>query len=98
MRISKPFQLLEALKPHLKSSDIAQIDRYRQTLKNKIMRFTKSLPVYTTYFTVFKRDGMVFFRKDIYGYDKMIQDATVKDDSYMDREESSILNEEYSVY
>ncbi len=55
MRISKPFQLLEALKPHLKSSDIAQIDRYRQTLKNKINAFYKNLYLYIpTYFTVFK--------------------------------------------
>ncbi len=58
MRISKPFQLLEALKPHLKSSDIAQIDRYRQTLKNKIMRL-QNLYLYIQHTLLYlKRDGM----------------------------------------
>ena len=100
MRISKPFELLEALKPHLKSSDIAQIDKYRQTLKNKIMRFTKPLVVQTAYFTVFKRGEMVFFRKDIYGYDKMIQESVIPENREygggVSMEEEPIS--EYSVY
>jgi len=81
MRISKPFELLELLKPRLKKSDIKLIDKYRNNLKNKIFRFTKKLFVQTAYFTVFQRDGMIFFRKDIYGYDRFIQESQ-KPDKY----------------
>jgi len=107
MRISKPFELLEALKPHLKPSDIAQIDKYRQTLKNKIMRFIKPLPVQTAYFTVFKReykpgDRAIYFRKDIYGYDKMIQESVTADDNMYNSYNGAIIEEEpisqYSIY
>ena len=87
IRISKPFELLEALKPHLKKRDIAQIDKYRNSLKNVTFRFTSPVVVQTVYFTVYKKDGQIYFRKDIYGYDKMIQDS-VKD------EQSSFIEEE----
>ncbi len=79
MRISKPFELLEALKPHLKKRDIAQIDKYRNNLKNVTFRFTSPVVVQTAYFTVYKKDGQIYFRKDIYGYDNMIENS-VKDD------------------
>jgi murein L,D-transpeptidase YcbB/YkuD len=75
MRLEKPFELLEILKSRLKSRDIAQIDKYRNSLKNKVLNFTKKLPVHTTYFTVFKRNGLTYFRKDIYEYDKFIQES-----------------------
>jgi len=98
MRISRPFDLLEALKPHLKASDIAQIDKYRRTLKNKIMRFTKPLVVQTAYFTVFKRDGLVFFRKDIYGYDRMIQESTIPEPQSGYIIDENLIDDEYSVF
>jgi len=81
MRISKPFELLEILKSRLKSKSIKQIDKYRNNLKNKIFRFTKPLAIQTAYFTVFNNDGQTFFRKDIYGYDKMIESSVIEDDS-----------------
>jgi murein L,D-transpeptidase YcbB/YkuD len=81
MRISKPFELLDALKPHLRAKDIKQIDRYRNNLKNKIFRFTKPLTVQTAYFTVFNKNGQTFFRKDIYGYDRMIEESVIEDES-----------------
>jgi murein L,D-transpeptidase YcbB/YkuD len=77
MRISKPFELLEALKPHLKKRDIPLIEKYRNNLKNVTFRFTRPLTVQTAYFTVFNRNGRVFFRKDIYGYDKMIEESVI---------------------
>jgi murein L,D-transpeptidase YcbB/YkuD len=77
MRISKPFELLEALKPHLKKRDIRLIEKYRNNLKNVTFRFTRPLTVQTAYFTVFNRNGRVFFRKDIYGYDKMIEESVI---------------------
>jgi len=77
MRISKPFELLEVLKSRLRKKDLKLIDKYRNSLENKIFKFTKKLLVQTAYFTVFQRDGMVFFRKDIYGYDKFIEESII---------------------
>ena len=73
MRLEKPFELLEVLKSHLKSSDIRNIDKYRGTLKTKTLNLTRKIPVHTTYFSVFKRNGLTHFRKDVYEYDNFIQ-------------------------
>jgi murein L,D-transpeptidase YcbB/YkuD len=80
MRISKPFELLEVLKPRLRKKELKLIDKYRNSLKNKIFKFTKPLTVQTAYFTVFQRDGMIFFRKDIYGYDKFIEESVIPEE------------------
>jgi murein L,D-transpeptidase YcbB/YkuD len=81
MRIQKPFELLEVLKSRLKKRDIKKIPELRESLKTATMRFTHPLPVQTAYFTVFKRDGLTYFRKDIYGYDKFIQESVIKENS-----------------
>ncbi len=78
MRLEKPFELLEVLKSRIKSKDTKQIQKYRNILKNKVIKFTKKLPVHTTYFTVFKRKGLTYFRKDIYQYDKFIKESQLK--------------------
>jgi len=91
MRLEKPFQLLEVLKSRLRARDIAQIDKYRNTLKTKTINFTKKLPVHTTYFTVFKRDGLVYFRKDIYEYDKFIEESQIKNYSQLNPVEENLL-------
>ncbi|MBU1667227.1 L,D-transpeptidase family protein [bacterium] len=75
MRLEQPFELLEVLKSRLKSSDISQINKYRNTLTNKVINFTEKLPVHTTYFTVFKRNGLTHFRKDVYEYDSFIESS-----------------------
>lgn len=75
MRLEQPFALLEVLKSRLKSADIASIPKYRNSLDNKVLNFTEKLPVYTTYFTVFRQNGLTHFRKDIYEYDKFIQSS-----------------------
>jgi len=79
MRLSKPFELLEILKSRIRKSDVRLIPKYRNTLKNKVINLTKKLPVHTTYFTVFKRNGLTYFRKDIYQYDKFIKESEIKD-------------------
>ncbi|CAA6820690.1 MAG: Peptidoglycan-binding domain 1 [uncultured Sulfurovum sp.] len=79
MRLEKPFELLELLKSRMRESDINLIPKYRNTLKNKTINFTNKLPVYTTYFTVFQRNGLIYFRKDIYEYDKFIKESEIKD-------------------
>jgi len=77
MRLERPFELLEVLKSRISSRDLKQIDKYRNILKNKVINFTKKLPVHTTYFTVFKKNGLIYFRKDIYEYDKFIQESQI---------------------
>ncbi|CAA6817835.1 MAG: Peptidoglycan-binding domain 1 [uncultured Sulfurovum sp.] len=79
MRLEKPFELLELLKSRIKPTDVASIPKYRNILKSKHINFTKKLPVHTTYFTVFKRNGLTYFRKDIYEYDKFIKESEIKD-------------------
>ncbi|SFV66255.1 Peptidoglycan-binding domain 1 [hydrothermal vent metagenome] len=81
MRIQKPFELLEALKPHLKKKDIKHIDNLRNSLKTATLRFTKAVPVQTAYFTVFSRNGLTYFRKDIYGYDKFIRESVIEENN-----------------
>ena len=79
MRLERPFELLEVIKSRLRSRDISVIDKYRDTLKTKHINFTKKLRVHTTYFTVFKRDSLIYFRKDIYEYDRIIQESQKQD-------------------
>jgi murein L,D-transpeptidase YcbB/YkuD len=80
MRLENPFQLLEVLTSRLKSRDIELIEKYRDTLETKHINFTKRLAVQTTYFTVFKQNGLTYFRKDIYDYDRFIEES--KKDNY----------------
>ena len=77
MRLEKPFELLEVLKSRISKKYLRIIDKYRYTLKNKVINLTKKVPVYTTYFTVFKRNGLTYFRKDIYEYDKFIRQSQI---------------------
>jgi len=79
MRLSKPFELLELLKSRIREADINMIPKYRNTLETKHINFTEKLPVHTTYFTVFKRNGLTYFRKDIYEYDQFIKESEIRD-------------------
>jgi murein L,D-transpeptidase YcbB/YkuD len=78
MRLEKPFELLNVLNSRISSKYQRIISKYRNTLVNKVIKFNHKLPVHTTYFTVFKRNGLVYFRKDIYEYDKFIKESQVK--------------------
>jgi murein L,D-transpeptidase YcbB/YkuD len=77
MRLEKPFELLDILNSRITSSGLRTISKYRDTLTNKVINFTKKLPVHTTYLTVFKRNGLIYFRKDIYEYDKFIKESQI---------------------
>jgi len=81
MRLEQPFELLEVIKSRLRSRDIKLINKYRNTLETKHINFTKKLPVQTTYFTVFKKNGLTYFRKDIYEYDKIIEESKLNQNS-----------------
>ena len=79
MRIEKPFELLDILNSRISPKYQRIIQKYRDTLVNKVIKFNKKLPVHTTYFTVFKRNGLTYFRKDIYEYDKFIEESQLTD-------------------
>ena len=79
MRLHHPFELLEALKPRLGAS-ASRVEKYLASKKTKHLRFNKPLAVQTVYFTVFERQGQTYFRKDIYGYDKFVQESAKKDE------------------
>ena len=78
MRIEKPFELLNVLNSRISSKYQRIIAKYRNTLVNKVIKFNQKLPVHTTYTTVFKRHGLIYFRKDIYQYDKFIKESQIK--------------------
>ena len=78
MRLEKPFELLNVLNSRISSKYQRIIAKYRDTLVNKVIKFNKKLPVHTTYFTVFKRNGLIYFRKDIYKYDQFIKESQLK--------------------
>jgi len=89
MRLQHPFQLLELLKPRLNVSS-SRVDKYLASKKTKHLSFKKKLAVQTVYFTVFEREGQTYFRKDIYGYDKFIQDAAKEElETFVPRIEES---------
>ena len=78
MRLEKPFELLNVLNSRINSKYQKIISKYRHTLVNKVIKFNQKLAVHTTYFTVFKRNGLTYFRKDIYEYDKFIKESQIK--------------------
>lgn len=90
MRLEKPFRLLDVLESfnYITPHNISIIDKYRDTLETKQINFTKKLPVHTTYFTVFKKDGLTYFRKDIYGYDTIIESSKKDDYSNFTKEDN----------
>ncbi len=76
MRIDKPFDLLNILIQNVKGSyDKNRIDSILESNKPTTIRLTKSIPVHMLYFTVYKEDGLAYFKSDIYSYDKIIEES-----------------------
>ncbi len=75
VRLQKPFDLLYALKGYLSVGEQNNIDKYIENGKTVSMSFKRKLPVNIVYFTVFNKEGKINFRKDIYDYDKFIQES-----------------------
>ncbi|MBA1419504.1 MAG: L,D-transpeptidase family protein [Epsilonproteobacteria bacterium] len=77
MRVEKPFELLDTLLTHARGnyseSKIAQI---LETNKPKTVKLKRAIPVHILYFTVYKEDGLAYFKNDIYLYDKIIEEST----------------------
>ena len=76
MRVEKPFDLLDTLLVHAKGKYSAdKIAKILESNKTTTIRLKKAIPVHMLYFTVYKEDGLAYFKHDIYLYDKMIEES-----------------------
>lgn len=76
MRVEKPFVLTDILLKHAKGNyNTTKVENILLTNKPKNIRLKKSIPVHMLYFTVYKEDGLAYFKHDIYLYDKMIEES-----------------------
>jgi len=77
MRVDRPFDLVNILLTHTNGSySQARIQQILDTLKPTTIKLTKAIPVHILYFTVYKEDGLAYFKNDIYLYDQMIWESS----------------------
>jgi len=77
IRVDKPFDLLDIMLPHLQQSySHNQIQEILATLEPTTLKLTQAIPVHLLYFTVYKEDGLAYFKNDIYLYDQMIWESS----------------------
>ena len=77
MRVDKPFDLMNILLTHVKGNySQDRIQQILDTMKPTTLRLTKSIPVHILYFTVYKEDGLAYFKNDIHLYDQMIWESS----------------------
>ena len=77
MRVDKPFDFMNILLTHVKGNySEARIQEILDTMKPKTLKLSKSIPVHILYFTVYKEDGLAYFKNDIYLYDQMIWESS----------------------
>jgi len=74
MRVEQPFELLDILLKHSKKR--YNIDKILKTNKPKTINLKKRIPVHMLYFTVYKENGLAYFKNDIYLYDMIIEEST----------------------
>jgi len=73
MRIQKPRELLKAFAMYNKNINVDEIMDQLKTTKNSTIPLEKHVPIDITYLTAFVDVyGNMNFRKDVYGYDKMM--------------------------
>lgn len=76
MRVEKPFDLMHTLLAHAKGKyNNDKIAKILAINKPITIRLRKSVPVHILYFTVYKEDGLAYFKNDIYLYDKIIEES-----------------------
>ena len=76
MRVDKPFKLMDMLLENVKRSySRSKIEDIISTNKPTTIRLNKAIPVHMLYFTVYKEDGLAYFKNDIYLYDKIIEES-----------------------
>jgi murein L,D-transpeptidase YcbB/YkuD len=77
MRVDKPFDLMKLLLTHVKGNySQARIQQILDTMKPATIRLSRPIPVHIVYFTVYKEDGLAYFKNDIYLYDQMIWESS----------------------
>ena len=76
VRVAKPFDLVDTLLIHAKGRYSAdKIAKILESNKTTTIRLRKAIPVHMLYFTVYKEDGLAYFKHDIYLYDKIIEES-----------------------
>ena len=76
MRVARPFALMDILLSHAtKNYSKEEIDEILASHKTTTIRLSPHIPVHILYFTVYKEDGLAYFKHDIYLYDKMIEES-----------------------
>ncbi|MEA1953612.1 MAG: L,D-transpeptidase family protein [Campylobacterota bacterium] len=76
MRVDKPFKLMDTLlASSSKRYSKSQIEDMIATDKPTTIKLRKSIPVHMLYFTVYKEDGLAYFKNDIYMYDQIIEES-----------------------
>jgi len=76
MRVEKPFDFMHTLLLHAKKHySQSKIDEIFESNKTTTIRLKKSIPVHMLYFTVYKEEGLAYFKNDIYLYDQIIEES-----------------------
>ena len=76
MRVEKPFDLVNTLLVHARGKyNDEKIAKILESNKPTTIRLKKAIPVHMLYFTVYKEDGLAYFKHDIYLYDKIIEES-----------------------
>ncbi len=71
IRLSRPNKLLEYVVNNYATTDAREVERAKKSGKNESFKLDYPIPVHIRYITAFVRDGVMNFRGDIYGYDKI---------------------------
>ncbi|MEA2048618.1 MAG: L,D-transpeptidase family protein [Campylobacterota bacterium] len=76
MRVEKPFELMDILLENAKKNySRSDIETIIATNEPKTILLRKPVPVHMLYFTVYKEDGLAYFKNDVYLYDKIIEES-----------------------
>lgn len=76
VRVKNPFDLVQTLLLHAKGKySEEKIAKILESNKPTTIRLRKSVPVHMLYFTVYKENGLAYFKHDIYLYDKIIEES-----------------------
>ncbi|MBT8343310.1 MAG: L,D-transpeptidase family protein [Sulfurovum sp.] len=78
IRLEKPFELVDTLLEHTRTNySQSKIDEILESNKPTTIGLKQRIPVHIIYFTVYKEDGLAYFKNDIYLYDKIIEESVV---------------------
>jgi len=77
MRVQRPFDLMDILLQHARGNyTLSDIQEILATDKPTTIKLSTPIPVHILYFTVYKEDGLAYFKNDIYMYDQIIYESS----------------------